>query len=91
MQSELMKCSNPNSDLPMCRECQRSGESKDNEYEAFDLNKTLMNGYRCDGYVSKRETESLFSDMITLGYMEKASSPCEVKIVSYSEQAYKGL
>lgn len=62
MQSELMKCSNPNSDLPMCRECQRSGEAKNNEYEAFDLNKTLMNGYRCDGYVSKRETESLFDE-----------------------------
>jgi hypothetical protein len=57
---ELVKCYNPNGELPMCRQCQRNGQSKDNEYETFNLTKTLMNGWRCDGYVSKMETKSLF-------------------------------
>lgn len=57
---ELMKCSSQNENVPMCRECMRHGESKDNEYESFDLKKTTMHGYQCQGYVSKRETETLF-------------------------------
>ena len=51
MQIEIVKCANPNINAPICRECQRAKPSKDNEYEAFGLNKTLMNGYKCDGYV----------------------------------------
>ncbi|MFA5669882.1 MAG: hypothetical protein WCX83_00350 [Candidatus Cloacimonas sp.] len=61
MQAELTKCANPNAELPMCRECQRSGESKDNEYEAFNLNRPVV-GWQCDGYVSKREAGSLFDE-----------------------------
>ena len=60
--TEIMKCHNPNSKLPMCRECQRNGESKDNEYEAFNLRKLTMHGWQCDGYVSKRESGSLFDE-----------------------------
>jgi len=59
---ELMKCYSPNNNIPMCRECQRNGESKDNEYEAFDLRKVIMHGWQCNGYVSKRESGSLFDE-----------------------------
>ncbi len=59
---EIMKCQNPNSNIEICRNCQRNSESKDNEYEQYSLNKTLMNGYQCDGYVSKRETRGLFDE-----------------------------
>lgn len=59
---EVMKCANPNQNLPMCRECQRIGESKDNEYESFYLRDTRMNGMQCDGYISKRESGSLFDE-----------------------------
>jgi len=52
--TEVMKCHNPNTAIPMCRECQRSGNS-----ETYPL-KNTMNGYVCDGYVSKRQTETLF-------------------------------
>ena len=57
---DIMKCNNPNSNIPMCMECQRNGISKDNEYESYNLNKPIMHGWQCDGYVSKRETKSLF-------------------------------
>lgn len=55
MKKEIVKCANPKTELPMCRECQRNSTSKDNEYQAFNAEKS-----KCDGYVSKRETESLF-------------------------------
>lgn len=48
---EIMKCYNPNPSLPICRECQRNGLSESSEYETFDLNKTLMNGWKCDGFL----------------------------------------
>jgi len=57
--TEVMKCHNPNTAIPMCRECQRSGKSETNEYETYPLENT-KNGYACDGYVSKRQTETLF-------------------------------
>ena len=56
----LTKCYNQDTEEPLCRQCMRSGESKDNEYETFDKRKTLMNGIKCNGYVSKRETELPF-------------------------------
>ena len=59
---ELMKCHNPNMNTPMCRECKRGIKSKDNEYETFDLKNTRMNGVQCDGYVSKKESGSLFDE-----------------------------
>ena len=62
MQEEIMKCFNPNKELPMCRECKRGVVLKDNEYESFDLKKTLMYGWQCNGYVSKRESGSLFDE-----------------------------
>ena len=57
---EIMKCHNPNTEVPMCRECVRATPSKDNEYETFPLNDTQNNGWQCDGYVSKRQEETLF-------------------------------
>lgn len=60
IKSEVMKCNNPNSEVPMCRECQRGTKSDHNEYEVYPLKKTTMNGYQCDAYLSKRETETLF-------------------------------
>jgi len=65
MQEETMKCYNPNKELAMCRECKRGVVSKNNEYESFNLHKTLMNGWKCDGYVSKRESGSLFDEQDT--------------------------
>jgi hypothetical protein len=47
---ETMKCYNPNNELPMCRECTRNSTSSSNEYEYFNLIKTLMNGWQCDGF-----------------------------------------
>jgi len=58
--TEIVKCHNPNEEVPICRECMRRGESKDNEYETFPLRESRMSGWLCDGYVSKRETETLF-------------------------------
>lgn len=57
---EIMKCSNPNEKLPICMACQRNGRAE--EYESFNLEKTLMNGWQCDGYVSKREIKGLFDE-----------------------------
>ena len=56
---EIMKCHNPNTEVPMCRECKRATLAKDNEYETFNL-KQMGGNATCDGYVSKRETETLF-------------------------------
>ena len=55
MEVEIVKCYNPNIEVPMCRECMRKGQSKDNNYEAFALKKTLMNGWKCDGYLNKND------------------------------------
>jgi hypothetical protein len=57
---EIIKCRNPNTSLPVCRECQRNGVSQDNDYESFKLSKPIMSSWVCDGYVSKREVNSLF-------------------------------
>ena len=60
---EITKCYNPNQDISMCRECQRIGESKTNEYEAFNIQKSIILGYQCNGYVSKREVGNLFEKL----------------------------
>lgn len=52
---ETMKCYNPNNSLPMCRECLRNGSSPGNEYESFSLVKTLMNGWKCDGFTDGKD------------------------------------
>ena len=57
---EIVKCHKPNMDVPMCRQCQRRGESKNNTYESFNLRESRMNGWFCDGYVSEKEVFSLF-------------------------------
>jgi len=55
--TELMMCSKPDIDVPMCRECMRCKPSKDNEYEAFNLKKDVMQKWVCDGFLSKRDAE----------------------------------
>jgi len=52
---EVMKCHNQNKDIPMCRECVRSGVSKDNEYEVFDLRKNAVNNWVCNGYENVKQ------------------------------------
>jgi len=59
---ELMKCNNPNINIQICRGCKRGTKSKDNKYEQFYLRNTRMNGMQCDGYVSKKESVSLFGE-----------------------------
>lgn len=59
---EIMKCYNPNSEVPMCRECKRNSKSKDNEYESFDIRETRLNGWKCNGYISVRQVKGLFDE-----------------------------
>jgi len=58
--AEIIKCYKPNNELPLCRQCQRKGESKTNEYETFNIRETRSSGWVCDGYISYREKETLF-------------------------------
>ena len=51
MTLEIVKCATQNKSNPLCKNCKRSGLSEDNEYEEFNLTKTLMNGWKCDGYI----------------------------------------
>lgn len=60
--TEITKCYNPNDEATICRECQRNGLSDNCEYETFDLVETRSSGYKCDGYVSKKETKGLFDE-----------------------------
>lgn len=54
-QVEIMKCYNPNNELPICRECLRNKKSENNEYEMYDLKKTLMHGWKCNGFENEKE------------------------------------
>lgn len=60
MNNEITKCHKPNNELTICRECQRNSEAENNEYETFNLVETRSSGWKCDGYVSKKETKGLF-------------------------------
>jgi len=60
MKTELTKCSNPK-DIALCEGCKRNQTVKESEdSSAFPLRESRMSGWHCDGYVSKRETETLF-------------------------------
>ena len=53
---ELVKCSTPTIMIcDLCESCKRNQPktSEDDSFEYYSLKKTLMNGWKCDGYLSK--------------------------------------
>lgn len=58
--TNIAKCSNPNLNIHMCRQCQRSTKNIYEQSTTFNLKCSGKSNYECDGYVSKKETKTLF-------------------------------
>ena len=54
--AEPVKCDTPSHmTVDLCKNCLRATSALEEgvEYETFNLTKSLMNGYKCDGYINK--------------------------------------
>jgi hypothetical protein len=54
----IIRCSSPKEKCHLCWECKRNAPvESDEEAEDFPIRESRMNGWQCDGYISKRQPE----------------------------------